>query len=96
MGNLTDIINQLESLKCHVEDMLDSEDSIWQKDAEALTVAIDIINKLNDGYKLCRINEALEVIGQLAWKNHSKYGADVISLNDVTKILKDYCKLNEG
>lgn len=91
MDNLTDIINQLESLKCHVEDMLDSEDSIWQKDAEALTVAIDVTKKLNDGYKLCRINEALEVLGQIAWKNHSKYGKDLIDISEVVNIIREAC-----
>lgn len=90
MDNLTDIINQLESLKCHVEDMLDSEE-LWQKDAEALTVAIDVTKKLNDGYKLCRINEALEVLGQIAWKNHSKYGKDLIDISDVVNIIREAC-----
>lgn len=90
MGNLTDIINQLESLKCHVEDMLDSEE-LWQKDAEALTVAIDVTKKLNDGYKLCRINEALEVLGQIAWKNHSKYGKDLIDISEVVNIIREAC-----
>ena len=91
MDNLTDIINQLESLKCHVEDMIDSEE-LWQKDAEALTVAIDVTKKLNDGYKLCRINEALEVLGQIAWKNHSKYGKDLIDVNDVVSIIREACE----
>lgn len=90
MGNLTDIINQLESLKCHVEDMLDSEE-LWQKDAEALTVAIDVTKKLNDGYKLCRINEALEVLGQIAWKNHSKYNKDLIDISEVVNIIREAC-----
>ena len=90
MDNLTDIINQLESLKCHVEDMLDSEE-LWQKDAEALTVAIDVTKKLNDGYKLCRINEVLEVIGQIAWKNHSKYGKDLIDISEVVNIIREAC-----
>lgn len=90
MDNLTDIINQLESLKCHVEDMLDSEE-LWQKDAEALTVAIDVTKKLNDGYKLCRINEALEVLGQIAWKNHSKYNKDLIDISEVVNIIREAC-----
>lgn len=93
---LKNIESQLESLKSHVEDMRDEHDDIWDKDADALKFAIDVIKDLRKGYKLCNLDEALEVIAQFAWKNHSKYGADVISLNDVTKILKDYCKLNEG
>ena len=84
---------QLESLKAHVEDMSDADGDVWSDDSEALKFSIDVVSDLRKGYRLCNVSEALEVIGQIAWKNHSKYGADVIELNDVVRIIQDACKL---
>lgn len=86
---------QLESYKAHAEDMSAISDDVFGKDADALKFAIDIVKDLRKGYKLCKVNEVLEVIGQLAWKNHSKYGADVVELNDIVKVIQDGCKLGD-
>jgi hypothetical protein len=86
---------QLESLKAHVEDMSEADGDVWSDDSEALKFSIDVVSDLRKGYKLCKVNEVLEVIGQLAWKNHSKYGADVVELNDIVKVIQDGCKLGD-
>ena len=82
---------QLESLKAHVEDMSEADGDVWSDDSEALRFSIDVVSDL----RLCKVNEVLEVIGQLAWKNHSKYGADVVELNDIIKVIQDGCKLGD-
>ncbi len=90
MEYLIEIINQLELLKVHVEDMMGSEE-LWQKDAEALQYAIDLIKQLNSGYKLCKTDEVINVAVQLAWKNHSKYGKDLIDISEVVNIIREAC-----
>lgn len=39
-----EIIEQLESLKCHCKDFME-EDSVWSKDVEALEAAIEAVEK---------------------------------------------------
>lgn len=39
-----EIIEQLESLKCHCKDFME-EDSVWSKDVEALEAAIEVVEK---------------------------------------------------
>lgn len=45
---LEEVINQLECLKIHCEDMKDDEDpeDVWHKDVAALKIAIKIIEKV--------------------------------------------------
>ena len=90
---LKNVEKQLESYKAHAEDMISVSGDVWSKDVDSLRFAIDVVDDLRKGYKLCRVDEVLEVIAQICWKNHDKYGADVIDLENVAKIIRDGCKL---